>query len=196
MSQLSEILSSKVRADVFRLLFGIDDESLHMREIERRSGCAIGTIQTELKKMLRLNLVLKRKDGNRLYYRANKAHQLYADIRSIVLKTNGLAELVYKALKNEPAIKIAFVFGSFARNAEKSGSDLDLMVIGNLGLRKLTDVLSGVTSIIHRDINPYVLTKEEFHKRIIEDDHFISNVMNSPKIFIIGSENELAAMGG
>ena len=70
MNLLSEILSSKVRAEVFRLLFGLDNGALHVRGIERKTGFAIGTIQTEMKKLHRLNLVLKERDGNRLYYQA------------------------------------------------------------------------------------------------------------------------------
>ena len=91
---LSQILSSKIRAEVFRILFGISDQELHMREMERRLGFAIGTIQSELKRLLCLNLVKKRKDGNRMYYRANKEHPLYLDLHSLVLKTNGLVEVI------------------------------------------------------------------------------------------------------
>lgn len=90
MNMLAEILSSRVRAELFRLLFGISSEELHMRELARQSGCAIGTIQTELKKLGRLDLVTKRKDGNRLYYRANREHPLFRDIQSLVVKTVGL----------------------------------------------------------------------------------------------------------
>jgi len=195
MSLLPEILSSKVRAEVFRLLFGVNDEPLHMREIERRSGCAIGTIQSELKKLLRHDLVQKRKDGNRLYYQANKTHPLYPDIRNLVLKTNGLVEIIHNALLKAETIQIAFVFGSIARQEENSRSDLDLMVIGNLGLRNLTEMLSKIPPIIQREINPYVLSKKEFTERRERKDHLITNIMNSKKIFIIGNENDLAAMG-
>jgi DNA-binding transcriptional ArsR family regulator len=87
MSLLSEILSSKIRADIFRLFFGVSDNELHMREIERRSGYAIGTIQSELRKLLRLDLVSKRKDGNRTYYRGNKDHPLFLDIQRLVFRT-------------------------------------------------------------------------------------------------------------
>lgn len=195
MSLLPEILSSKVRAEVFRLLFGINDEALHMREIQRRTGCAIGTIQSELKKLLRHDLVQKRKDGNRQYYTANKTHPLYLDIRNLVLKTNGLVDIIHNALRKAETVKIAFVFGSIARQEEKSRSDLDLMVIGDLGLRKLTEMLSEVPSIIQREINPYVLSKDEFIKRRGKNNPLITNVLNSQKIFIIGNENDLAAMG-
>ena len=190
MSLLAEILSSKIRAEIFRLLFGINAEELHMREIERRSGFTIGSIQTELKKLLRLDLVKKRKDGNRLYYRANKNHPLYPDIRRLVLKTNGLVDILGDALRQDVSIRIAFVFGSIARQEETAGSDVDLMVIGGLGLRKLTGLLSGVSERIGREINPYVLTTEEFKKRKTSGEHFIAQVLEAPKIFIIGTEKE------
>ncbi|MBU3932852.1 MAG: winged helix-turn-helix domain-containing protein, partial [Proteobacteria bacterium] len=78
MGILAELLSSKIRAEIFRILFGVaQDTELHVREIERRTGFAIGTVQTELKKLQRLDIISRVKDGNRVYYRANTAHPLY-----------------------------------------------------------------------------------------------------------------------
>lgn len=90
MNLLAELLSSRVRAEVFRLLFDGREEELHMRELERRSGWAIGTIQTELSKLSRLGLVLRRRDGNRLYYRANLEHPVYPEIQGLVTRTAGI----------------------------------------------------------------------------------------------------------
>lgn len=196
MSLLADILSSKVRAEVFRLLFGSMDAELHVREIERRSGFAVGTIQTELKKLSELDLVQKRRDGNRLYYQANQSHPLFMDIRRMVLKTSGLADVFHAALAPEASksIQVAFVFGSIAEDNEVAYSDVDLMVIGRLGLRKTVDMLSGVSERIGREINPYVITMEELAKRKANGDHFIIGVLKSPKIFIIGSDNDLRAM--
>ncbi len=196
MTLLSEILSSNIRADIFRLLFGVTDSELHMREIERRSGYAIGTIQTELKKLLRLDLVIKRKDGNRTYYRANKHHPLFLDIQRLVLKTVGLVDILQNELKNCREILIAFVFGSIARQREMAESDVDLFVVGDLGLRKLVGLLSGVSDKIGREINPHVFTVMELKKRLTQKDHFITRVLDEPKIFILGNDNELDAMVG
>lgn len=195
MNILAEILTSRVRAEIFRLLFGTVTEDMHMREIERRSGYAIGTIQTELKKLLRLELVEKRKDGNRLYFRANKNHPLYSDIHSLVLKTIGLVDLFRNALSQDSRIKIAFVFGSIASHEETAESDVDLMVIGQIGLRKLSGMLAGISGQINREINPYILSQKEFLKRKVNREHFITKVLESPKIFIIGNANDLKAMG-
>jgi predicted nucleotidyltransferase len=194
MNLLAEILSSKIRSEIFRMLFGVNDEALHMREIERRSGLSIGTIQQETKKLLHLNLILKRKDGNRIYYQANKEHPLYAEIHGLVLKTVGLADFFRNALKVNPNIQFAFVFGSLARNEENDKSDVDLMIIGEITMRQLTALLSGVSDHIGREINPHILTVREFLKRKSTKDHFLTQVLDSPKIFVIGNENDLAEL--
>lgn len=111
-----------------------------------------------------------------------------------MLKTAGLVEVLRRSLKKESVIKIAFVFGSIAREEEKSASDVDLVVIGKLGLRKLSGLLSGIPEQIGREINPHVFSEKELKDRIAQKEHFITQVIKEPKIFIIGSENELKAM--
>jgi uncharacterized protein len=195
MSLLSEILSSNIRAEIFRNLFGVSQQSLHLREIERRTGFAVGTVQQEIKKLKRLDIITQIKDGNRVYYKANTDHPLYPDIRNLVLKTNGLADLLKDVLSAETKIKIAFVFGSVARQEEKAISDVDLLVIGDIGLRKLTGLLMDVSGKLGREINPHRFTESEFISRKKEKDHFLQQVLKSHKIFIIGKEDELSTMG-
>jgi predicted nucleotidyltransferase len=194
MGALSDILSSRVRAEIFRLLFGLDEKELHLREMERQASLSLGTIRQDLQKLVKLDLVTTRRDGNRLYYRANTEHPLYPDIRKMVLKTAGLVE-IFKSVLDREGVKVAFVFGSLASNKGKAESDVDLMVIGAIGLRALSSWLSRVSEQIDRDVNSYTMTVEEFRRRKGKGDHFLSNVLESPKLFIIGSENDLAAMG-
>jgi predicted nucleotidyltransferase len=196
MSILSEILSSKVREKVFQHLFDGQDHELHMREIERRSGCSIGAIQTELKKLSRLELVTSRRDGNRLYYHANREHPLYADICSMVDKTVGLVGLLNVAVAKLPDIDSAFLFGSMGKGTEDSRSDVDLMIVGAIGLRSLSAKLSAVSKAIGREINPYVLNADEFRQRIEQNEHFVMNVMKSPKVFIKGGDDDLGKLAG
>jgi len=191
MNMLADILASRVRAEIFRLLFGHEPSRLHMRELERRSGCVIGTIQKELKKLLRLGLVRQQRDGNRLYYEANSEHPLYPDIRSMVAKTSGVFERLRSALASEDRIGQAFVFGSFARGEEHAGSDLDLLVIGELGLRQLVALLSEVALETGREINPHVMSADEFVKRLRQKDHFVEAVMASEKVFVKGGADDL-----
>lgn len=194
MNALAELLSSKTRAELFRLLFGLHDAPLHLREIERQTGLAVATVRQEIEKLARLGLVARHKDGNRVCYAANRAHPLYAEIRGLVLKTAGLVDVLRSAL-TVPGVHCAFVFGSIANGSETPASDIDLIVIGEIGLRKVTSLLSGLGTKLGREINAHVLTPADFARRRQEQEHFIANVMAAPKIFIVGTEHELAAMG-
>lgn len=189
-NMLAVILSSKIRAEIFRLLFGSDNAALHMREIERKSGFSIGTVQRELKKLVELDLIIKRKDGNRVYYEANRYNPIYNDICNVTQKTVGLIHILQKALIRTKDIEFAFIFGSYAAGKENSNSDIDLMVIGNLGLRNVVSLLSGISEKTRREVNPHIFWITEFKKRIQSKDHFITNVVNSKKIFIIGKEDD------
>ena len=191
---LAEILSSRIRVEIFRLLFGSDNAALHMRDIERKSGFTIGTVQRELRKLVKLDLIKKTKDGNRTYYQANKGNPIYQDIFNIVQKTVGSIFLLKEALSQSTEIEFAFIFGSFAAGKENSHSDIDLMVIGNLGLRNVVSLLSGISEKTGREINPQVISKLEFINRISLNDHFISNVINSDKTFIMGTKDEFTKL--
>lgn len=194
MNILAELLSSRVKAEIFRLLFGSVKNELHVREIERRSGFAEATVRQELKRLLRLGVVESRRDGNRTYYRANDRHPLYPDIRNLVLKTSGMVEVLGERLDSS-TVKLAFVFGSVAAGSEKAESDIDLFVIGDTTLRQVGKMLSGISTTLGREINPHVFTRDEFVKRKKAHDHFVSTVLTEPKLFVRGSEYELGAMG-
>jgi uncharacterized protein len=195
METLSEILSSRSRAAVFKLLFSGSERELHVREIQRRSGLNDSTLRQELKKLVRLDLVKGRRDSNRIYYRANRDHPLFPDIRNLVNKTAGMVQVLREAIENHP-VNVAFVFGSIATGEEIAGSDVDFLVIGDIGFRALSELLSGCSEVIGREINPYVMTRDEYRKRVASNEHFISHVLKSPKLFVVGTDHDLKAMGG
>lgn len=194
MNTLSILLSSRARAEIFRLLFSGFEEELHVREIQRRSGLNDSTIRQELRKLADLDLITGRKDSNRIYYSANKENPLYQDIQNLVIKTSGFVD-IFKASLQDERIEIAFVFGSIPKGEVKAGSDVDIMVIGEIGLRSLSGLLSGVPEKIGREVNPFVLSRAEFRKRLKDKEHFLSSVLRSQKIFVIGNEHDLSAMG-
>ena len=150
-------------------------------------------------KLSGLDLITSHRDGNRLYYRANPNHPLFHDVKNLVVKTTGAVPLLIEAFHSKEVsqneILIAFIFGSIARNEEKAESDIDLMVIGNIGLRKISHLLSGMTEKLGREINPHLLIPKDFKKKLSTQDHFLTQVMGTKKLFIIGDENELEAMG-
>ncbi len=165
MNVLAQLVCSRVREAIFRVLFGLRNGELHLREIQRQTGFALATVRQDIGKLVKLGLVTRRQDGNRVCYTANQRHPLHAEIRQIVLKTSGLADVLAAALSSD-GIRCAFVFGSMAAGTPNPESDIDLMVIGNIGLRKVCALLTGVGDRLGREINPHVLSFAEFHKRM------------------------------
>jgi DNA-binding transcriptional ArsR family regulator len=194
MDTLATLLGSRTRAEIFRLLFQRLDVELYLRELHRRSGVSIRPIQQELNKLSKIGLIKLRNDGNRVYYSANADHPLAPEIRGLVEKTSGVPALLESALVGQ-GVEIAFIFGSVAAGTARPASDLDLFVIGQAGLRRVVKSLSGVSERVGREINPHVMTRDEFGRKLRRGDHFVATVIKSDKTFVIGSEDELARMG-
>ena len=161
---LLSVLFPQVRAEVLRLLFADAGRELHLRDLTRQSGLGLGTMQGELAKLSTADLVTSRRDGNRRYYRANASHPLFPDLQQLVIKTSGLRDVLAAALKGVKGIEVAFVFGSLASGPGKAASDVDVLVIGNAGLRALAPGLRRASEKIGREINPITMTAAEYAK--------------------------------
>jgi len=193
MNVLSKLFPA-ARMEIMKVLFSPKDAELHVREIQRRTNLTLGNVQKELKNLLEAELVVSRRDGNRLYFTANKEHPLFAELRGMIIKSDSLPDVIRETLRKVKGIKVAFVFGSIAKKVERASSDIDLMVIGTVGLRSIISALSGLSEKFQREINPYTISPEDFTLRLHKKDVFISNVMIETQIFVKVTQHELEAM--
>jgi predicted nucleotidyltransferase len=191
MDLLSQLFLSEIRAALFRLFFGPSTGRLYRAEIIARFEFAGRSVEEELEKLVRLELLHTTKDGNRRYYEVNRAHPLYPELRGIVLKNGGLRDVLAGALKGAK-VEHAFVFGSIAAGTETAESDVDLMVIGAATHRQAASGLRRASETLAREINPHFFAVEEFFARLAKRDHFLGDVMAKPKLFIVGDDHEFA----
>jgi hypothetical protein len=190
MNRLALLFHSEIRAEMLRLLFGASQREMYRAELIGQTRFAQRSVEEELAKLVRLGLLTTTKDGNRRYYVANRAHPLYPDLHAIVLKTSGLADLLVEALPAKK-IAVAFVFGSVAAASEGAESDIDLMIVGEVTHRAVASGLRAAAERVGREINPHFFTAGEFRRRVAAKDHFLTDVMAKPKLFIVGGEREL-----
>jgi predicted nucleotidyltransferase len=186
---LAELMTSDSRAEIMRILFNGTGEEHYLREMEKMSHIKVNSLQKEVKHLESIDLIKSRKDGNRIYYRANKDHPIYTELVSIVEKTVGITSLLVEKLKDQ-RIKCVFIFGSIARNEEKAMSDIDLVVIGDIGLRSVSKLLSGLQELIGREINPHVYSDEEFRQKVSQKNHFVMSILKNEIKPILGNVNE------
>ncbi|MBS0357872.1 MAG: transcriptional regulator [Proteobacteria bacterium] len=193
---LSNALFSKVRQCVLTLLYGQPDRSFHTNEIIRLTHSGTGAVQRELEKLAATGLITVQSIGNQKHYEANQASPLFSELRSIILKTFGLADVLRQAL--EPVISeihIAFIYGSIAKQEDTARSDIDLMLISNnLTYADLFKLLEKTQTQLGRVINPTFYSLSEWKRKIQTNNNFLNQVVAQPKIFLVGTENELTKL--
>jgi len=192
---LLAVLFPQVRAEVLRLLFADAGRELHLRDLTRQSGLGLGTMQGELEKLSAVDLVTSRRDGNRRYYRANSSHPLFPELQQLALKTAGLRDVIVDALRGIKGVDAAFVFGSLASGPGQAASDIDLLVVGDAGLRALAPALRRAAEGLQREINPVTMTAAEFRKRRRNRDAFLADVLSKEKLYVKGGPDELERLG-
>jgi predicted nucleotidyltransferase len=178
---------------VLRVLFGQPQRSFYASELIRDAGTGSGAAQRELARLEDSGLILARRIGNQKHYQANADSPLFGELRNIVLKTVGLAEPLRDALKPVASdIRAAFVYGSVAKAIDQATSDIDLMVVSdNLSYGEVFGALDKVSGTLGRNVNPTVYSAAEFSKRATTENAFITRVLEGPKVWVIGSENDL-----
>jgi predicted nucleotidyltransferase len=191
--QATNILFSKVRQRVLGLLIGQPQRNFYTNEIIRLTQMGHGVVQRELEKLVQAGVLTFVFVGNQKHYKVNEKALLYEEIRGIVLKTMGLTDVLLQALKScTKIIDIAFIYGSIAKHSETESSDIDVLLIGqDLTYIDIFNALSAAEMQLKRKINPTIYSHEEWHKRCVSDNHFVKNILTQPKIFLIGTENEL-----
>jgi predicted nucleotidyltransferase len=190
---LSDALFSKVQQRVLALIFGHPERSFYTSEIMRNVHSGVGAVERELSKLERSGLVSVERIGNQKHYRANHAAPIFEELRGLVEKTVGLAEPIKKSFQPyADKIKSAFVYGSVARGADTARSDIDLIVIGNdLNYSDLYTAAQNVTTTLGRKLNPLFLSESDWHRKASESGSVFNKISRSPKIFIVGTEEDL-----
>ena len=190
---LDKLIGSKGRVALLITLLDGKQRRVHIRELARNSGLSAPSLMREAKSLVKIGLLREERNGNRVDYLANVASPLYAVLSELVVKTAG-AEIALKEAFSDSDNDVVFIYGSRAKGMERTDSDYDVLVIGREGLRKTVARAGAVANRIGVEVNPYVITTEEFKQRISSGDHFLKEVMASQKIFLKGDEDELARL--
>jgi len=191
MLEILYITKSKIRQDLLTLFFTNQSQKYYLRELQRILGYSAGSIRRELLKFQKGNLFNTQKVGNLLYYSLNTKHPLFKELKSIISKTIGIEGGLRKVLLSIEGIKIAFIYGSFAAKREKVTSDIDIMIIGNPDTSVLNEKVAELEKRLQREINISIYSREEYrHKKLLKSG-FTIDVINNPKIMLIGKEDDL-----
>jgi len=192
-----DALIPKTRQAILSATLGAPDKWWYMRELAKHLRLSPSSLQRELASLVRGGILLQRHEGKHVYFKAAAESPIFPELHGLILKTVGLADVIRDALKPlADEIHWAFIFGSVARSEEHSASDVDLVIIGNVGLAEVSGPLRKAERRLNRAVNPTTYTKDEFITKKNSDNHLVTTVMLSKKLFILGDPREFGRAFG
>ena len=192
---LADALFAKVQQRVLGVLYGNPRRSFYANEVIALARSGTGAVQRELRRLEASGLVTVTRIGKQKHYQANAGSPVFEELRALVLKTVGLADVLRAALAPvSRGIRAAFVYGSIAKGQDTAASDIDLMVISDrLTHADLFAALEQATAQLGRKVAPTIYSSKELTKRVKQENAFMTRVLAQPKLWLIGDERDLAA---
>jgi predicted nucleotidyltransferase len=192
-----DALLPKTRQSILAATFGEPHRWWYMRELARHLQLTPSSLQRELAALVKGGILLQRREGKHLYFQAAADCPIFQELQGLILKTVGLGDVIRDVLKPlAHRIQWAFIYGSVARSDERSASDVDLMLIGQVGLADVSSPLRKAERRLNRAVNPTTYTPDEFAGKVKSKNHFIATVLRSKKLFVLGDAREFGSTFG
>ena len=192
-----DALFPKVRRDILAATYGQPDRWWYLSELAQQFNTTPSSLQRELQSMVSSGILRRKRDGRRTYFQAESASPIFGELRGIIVKTLGVEGALKEVIaKFGNHVACAFLYGSVARQQEHALSDVDLMIIGSVGLSELSPSLRMMEKKFGREINVKCYSPVEFREKVEDENHFVTSVLKGEKTFLKGDVDELESLAG
>jgi uncharacterized protein len=165
--QLDQPYSGKHSERCWRYSSLVRRNHFYLRQIVRLAGVGQGAAQRELSAWVDSGLLVRSRRGQQVYYRANRDSLIFGELKALAVKTAGIADVLREAITRlRDRITLVFVHGSVAEQREKAGSDVDMIVVGDVTFGDVAAALQPAQESIGREVNPTVYSEKEFQKKL------------------------------
>lgn len=192
---LAHHLLGQTRSRVLSALLLHPERALHVRELARVAQTSPGSLHRDLRTLSDQGLLIRQEVGRQVTYQANAQSPVFAELAGLLRKTAGLADVLREALAPlGDRVRLAFVHGSMADGTARPGSDVDVMVLGDVGFADVTLALADTAQALGREVNPTPMPLADFARRWTEGDGFARSVAAGNKIWLKGGEDDFAEL--
>ena len=188
---LKDLFISKTRVKLLQNFLSNPGRIFYVREMVRAVGEQINSVRAELARMERVGMVTSEVRANRKFYGFRKDYVYFDELSRLVAKSKGLGGAVIKERNKLGKIKYASLSGMLIKRKPVGPTDVDLLIVGNVVLPQLAQIVKENESTVGREINYTVMTEDEFTFRKRRGDPFIKNILEKPKVLLIGDEDEM-----
>jgi predicted nucleotidyltransferase len=181
-----DIIFSEVQQRILAQLMLNPDDTRSTNHLIDAAHKGRGATQRALDEMVESGLLIDIRLGNQRRFKANTEFMFFEEVRSICIKSFGLADVIKEALwPLRDEIDLAFVFGSIATGKDHQGSDIDLFMVGKADLFMVNDLLESAENRLGRPVHVNLYDQQEW-KRLQVNDSVVQNIIQSPKIPVMG----------
>ena len=193
MRNMMDALFPRTRQAILATLLLSPERRWYLSDLAQHLCVPPSSLQRELASLAAAEILCREADGNRVYYRANPAHPLLPELQSVFAKTTGLADKVRETLRPFwDEIELAFIFGSVARGERTAASDVDVLIVGSVGMAELALPLRELERTLQIPVNVAHYAAAEFQEKRRQNNHFLQTILQGRKILLKGAEHELA----
>jgi len=189
-SKMDRLFGSKTRVTLLSKFMMNPNKSFYLRELSRELKIPYSMLYKELKNLVFLGILNEEKKGKITLVSVNKKLPYFAELKGMIMKSVGLADLARSAFSNLKSIKYALIYGSFATGEEVDSSDVDVLIIGNVDEERILRAVSDVEEKVEREINYILWSEKEFMKRVKNKHHLLMDIATKPVIMLVGEEDE------
>jgi predicted nucleotidyltransferase len=191
MADIHHLISSRIRVEILSVLALNPESSFNINELSRVTGFSLRGVDRELKNLLSGGLLRREIAGNQHRYQLDPACPIHKEVKGIIAKTVGIADVLKKGLAQvRDEIHLAFIYGSFASGDYGNQSDVDLFIVSDISGVKLSGLLGPLQEQLGRPINTSQFSLLEYQQRKDKGDHFVNRVLDGAKMVLFGSLNE------
>jgi hypothetical protein len=189
---LEKLLGSSARAKVLGV--ALFQDGLHLREIARRAGVSPSEAARELALFVGMCLLKREMKGRQVFFYPDRKSPIYTEMRSLYLKTDGAFGILREALNGIATVRYAFIFGSMAGGKEVTGSDIDVMVIGDCDDDELSRRMFQAGGKISRAVNYIHWSWGDFRKKLRDGSPFLRDIVKKGVAWLEGDYDEFVGL--
>jgi len=187
--RLGLVLFGKGKRAILSRLMGHPDRKFFVRELARASHLSPSSLTRDLSSLTETGVILRTEEGRQVYYQANPDSPVYPELRGLVAKTFGIADVLRNMLEPFASrIRIAAIYGSVAKGTHISRSDVDLLLVGHVSTADIAESLIEAERVLGRSISPTIYPPSEFERS--RSKPFVKAILEKPMVLLMGDENE------
>ena len=173
---------------ILALLMDAPGREYYLSEIGERLGKHPGVFMRGLSSLEKEGILTSRKKGNQRLVTINPHHVFYHEISSMVKKAAGAEGSLRDVVKKIKEIRLAFIYGSYAKGGMRADSDIDLIAVTDKTSAEdlLLKNIVKIEKQLSRECNYKIYSTREFDEKRRSKDPFLSRVLSEKMIMLKG----------